>query len=158
MQEIDALIARFAAAPGTLQATVARIPEEALDRSPGTAEWTTRQIVCHLADAELVGAVRLRMVLGEEEPTLPLYAQDGWAERLQYARPDRAALDHALQQFWTLRAGSTRLLRQAPPERWTAVGIHPVRGRMTLKDLLVLYVEHAEGHIEQIRRAAGVLA
>ncbi len=158
MQEIEALIARFAAAPGKLQATVAELSQEALDRSPGAGEWTARQIACHLADAELVGAVRLRMVLAEDEPTFPLYAQDGWAEHLHYTQPDQAALDHALQQFWTLREGSTRLLRQAPAERWHASGIHPLRGRMTLQDVLVLYVEHAEGHIEQIRRAAGVPA
>ena len=158
MQEIDALITRFAAAPGMLQATVAALSPEALDRSPGPGEWTARQIVCHLADAELVGAVRLRMVLAEDEPTFPLYVQDGWAEHLRYAQPDQAALDHALQQFWTLRAGATRLLRQAPATRWEASGMHPIRGRMTLKDVLVLYVEHAEGHIEQIRRAAGLSA
>ncbi len=157
MQEIDSLIVRFAAAPGNLQATVAGIPEEALDRSLGAGEWTARQIVCHLADAELLGAVRLRMVLGQHEPTLPLYDQVGWAEHLHYAVPDRAALAHALQEFWTLREGSTRLLRQAAPERWEAVGNHPLRGRMTLKDVVLLYVEHAEDHIEQIQRAAGVL-
>jgi len=156
MQEIDTLIVRFAAAPGNLQATIAAIPEEALDRSPGAGEWTVRQIVCHLADAELVGAVRLRMVLGQDEPTLPLYAQEGWAERMHYAAADPAALAQALHQFWTLREGTTRLLRRAAPEAWEAVGMHPLRGRMSLKDLVLLYAGHAEDHIDQIRRATAV--
>src|SRR6266851_5963515 len=41
-------------------------------------------VVQHLADAELVWAYRLRIVLAEDRPAIVGYDQDRWAARLEY--------------------------------------------------------------------------
>src|SRR5581483_9170056 len=130
MSEHEDLLHRYEAAPARLRQVVAALPAGAMDRDPGEGEWTARQIVCHLADSEMMGGVRFRLLLAQEDPTFPLYEQARWAEALEYSRADAAAVDQAIELFAQLRAASSRLLRQASPERWDASGLHPERGRM----------------------------
>ena len=56
--------------------------QDAIPERPG--KWSVRQVVQHLADSDLVGAFRFRMVLAHDAPELPGYDQDVWAQRLGY--------------------------------------------------------------------------
>lgn len=156
MSEHEDLIARYAAAPQQLEAVLDALQPGALDRAPGQGEWTARQIVIHLADSEIMAGVRFRLLLAQDEPTFPLYQQARWAEEMHYATADAAAVAEAVQLFTHLRTATTRLLRHLPADRWDRAGTHPERGRMTVRDLLALYADHAEGHLRQMRRAAGL--
>jgi hypothetical protein len=42
------------------------------------------------------------------------------------------------------------LLEQAPAEDWVRSGTHPAFGVVILRNLLELYADHIERHIEQI--------
>src|SRR3954468_22198634 len=75
-------------------------------------KWSVRQVVQHLADSELVGGFRFRMVLAHDTPELPGYDQDLWAERLHYEDSDVAT---ALSDFATLRQSNLRLIMRANP-------------------------------------------
>src|ERR1700712_5531861 len=103
----------LAETPAALRRAVAGLtPEqEGTPESPG--KWSVRQVVQHLADSDLVGGFRFRMVLAHEGPELPAYDQDLWAERLRYAEAD---LQTALEDFAMLRALNLRLLRRAAPD------------------------------------------
>lgn len=153
--EITTLIDRYAAAPERLRHAVGALDAGALDRPEGGDGWTARQIVHHLADSEVMGATRLRQVLGEDGSAFAIYDQEGWARSLGYAGSDAAALEESLDLFALLRQSTARLLRQAPAERWDAWGTHPERGRMTLRDVVALYAGHGEIHLAQLQRAAG---
>ena len=72
-----------------------------LDYQPGEGKWGIRTIVCHLADTELVLAMRLRQILAEENPVLPAIDQNLWAERLDYSK---RKLSQALDTFRRARA------------------------------------------------------
>ena len=39
-----------------------------LDYVPAPGQWSVRQILCHVADSEIVGADRFRRVMAEENP------------------------------------------------------------------------------------------
>jgi hypothetical protein len=156
MSEIDDLLSRYAAAPRHLRAAVTTLNAGALDHRETASEWSARQIVHHIADSELMGAVRIRQVLAEHEPRFAVYDQDAWAATFVCTERDETELNRALDLFTLLRSGTERLLRAAPPERWEAVGHHPERGPMTLRQLVGLYVDHADLHIAQLRRVAGV--
>src|SRR3954452_18528535 len=75
-------------------------------------KWSVRQVVQHLADSELVGGFRFRMVLAHDAPELPAYDQDLWADRLRYQDSELAT---ALEDFAMLRALNLRVLRRATP-------------------------------------------
>lgn len=111
--------------------------------------WTIRQIICHLADSELVGAFRFRSVLAEDNPVLTAYDQDAWARSLDYQRRD---FRQALDSFRRIRCENWELLEPLPESAFQRTGNHTERGTLTLLDLLQIYTEHAEKHAQQIRK------
>lgn len=151
------LLAAFNAGPAKVRRALEALDPSALDRSAERGEWTPRQILLHLADSELVGAVRIRQLLAQTRPTFPLYEQAIWAANLGYEGAGEQDLRDAIDLFERLRLSSERLLRAAPAASWERVGMHPERGPMTLVDLVQLYVGHVDGHLAQLRRAAGAL-
>jgi hypothetical protein len=135
--------------PDALRQAVAGLTpqQEATPEAPG--KWSVRQVVQHLADSELVGGFRFRMVLAHDEPEVPGYDQDRWAQRLRYADAD---LETALQDFTYLRRMNLRLLRQATPEDMNRVMRHAERGDEPLGKMIALYAGHDLVHLAQIRR------
>jgi hypothetical protein len=121
-----------------------------LDYRPGENRWGVRTIVCHLADTELALSMRLRQVIAEENPVLPAIDQDLWAERLDY---QRRKLSQALESFRRLRAENYELLKDLPEATFARTGQHSKRGAVTLLDLLRIFAEHAEKHVQQIHAA-----
>ena len=149
----QALLESYAAAPDALRRAVADLDPRSYDRSSAPDEWTPRQIVRHLADSETMGAVRIRLTIAQQQPSLPLYDQEAWARSLGYTQDDPAALAEAIELFALLRAGTARLLAFLPAAGWDRAADHPERGQMTVRDLLELYTNHAQGHLDQLRRS-----
>ncbi len=139
----------LAETPGALRQATAGLSakQDAEPENPGT--WSVRHVVQHLADSELVGAFRFRMVLAHDAPALPGYDQDQWARRLRYEDVDlRAALD----DFAALRELNLRLLRRATPEDLGRVMRHAERGDEPLEKMIGLYAGHDLVHLRQIAR------
>ncbi|MBA3974495.1 MAG: hypothetical protein C0504_09795 [Candidatus Solibacter sp.] len=119
--------------------------------APG--KWSLRQIVCHLADSEMIGRYRLASVIAEDNPTLMWYDQDAWAANLDYSK---RKFSQALETFRRVRGENHELLKDLPEETFLRTATHSKNGVMSLKDLLLMYAEHAEGHARQIRAAREV--
>ena len=103
----------------------------------------------HLADSDLVGAFRFRMVLAHDAPELPGYDQDVWAQRLRYQESE---VSSALDEFSTLRNATVRLLRRATPEDMLRVMRHAERGDEPLSHMIRTYAGHDLVHLRQIAR------
>lgn len=148
MNEIPELLERFRRGAELVAVAITGAAGPELDFKLAPDQWSVRQIVAHLADAEAANVVRLRQVIAEDNPTLVPWDQNAWAERTDYAkRKPSQALDTMRQ----LRADNYQLLRDLPPETYSRTGNHLKRGTMTLLDLLRLFAEHAENHATQIR-------
>jgi len=119
-----------------------------LDYAPEQGKWTIRQIVAHLADAEIVGTMRMRRVIAEDDPKLEAFDQNAWAANLDYARRKTS---QTLETFRRMRGENYELLKELPEAAFDRAGIHSERGRLTLKQLLQGYAEHAENHAAQMR-------
>lgn len=119
-----------------------------LDYVPGPGKWSVRQITCHLADSELVGAIRIRRLIAEENPTLMAFNQDAWASGLDYTR---RKISHAIEGFRRTRAETYELLKDLPESAFERTGTHSERGPVTLLDVVRGFANHAENHAAQIR-------
>ncbi|HUQ90608.1 MAG TPA: DinB family protein [Bryobacteraceae bacterium] len=119
-----------------------------LDWTPAPGKWSVRQIVCHIADSELVGAARFRAIIAEDNPTLIGFDQNAWAVRLDYKR---RKFSQAIETFRRLRGENYELLKELPAETFQRTGTHSERGPLTLLDLLQTYAQHAENHARQIQ-------
>lgn len=149
------LLAQYEASINQLKQMLTIVPPEQRDIAPAPGEWTARQVLIHLADSEILGAARLRLTLAENEPTLYMYNQPGWAAGLDYAG---ASPEDAIALAMVLRRSTLNLLRRMPPEAWQRRCMHPARGAMTVADLVQMYIDHISGHtaqLEQIFASAG---
>jgi DinB superfamily len=126
------------------------VTEEELDRS-ATGEWTPRQIAHHLADSEMMSAIRIRRLLVEAEPILYGYDEKAFAERLTSDRPVQPSLE---AMRWA-RETCSQLLDRMSEDDWRIVGTHAESGRYGTEDWLKIYAAHAHAHAGQIRRARG---
>jgi DinB family protein len=126
-----------------------RITPEELDARVGEGKWSPREVVHHLADSELSAAMRLRLILAEDRPTIQGYDQDLFARRLHYDRPHEASLE----LFRYARASTVELLDLMTPADWTRAGTHTQSGAFGAERWLQIYASHAHKHARQIRVA-----
>lgn len=112
-------------------------------------EWSAAQVAAHMADAEMVYSVRLRMVLTDENPMLVGYDQDAWAERFSMCDE---TVSGSVDRFRALRAANLRLLESLEPAEWERAGTHVEQGVVRVTDIVELLVGHDRTHLDQIRR------
>jgi tRNA-binding EMAP/Myf-like protein len=117
--------------------------------TPAPARWSIAQIVAHLADAEVVAAYRVRMILGAPGTAIQAFDQDAWSREMDYANRDTAA---SLALFTALRASLLLLLRGLDGEKLDRFGVHAERGKESVRYLIRLYAGHDLNHVAQIER------
>jgi hypothetical protein len=142
-------LAILRATPGALQRATEGLTLEQLRRPERPGKWSIVQVLQHLADAEVVWAWRMRLILSQDRPVLTGYDQDRWADRLGYADADPG---DALEQFNAVRRGNLRLLGRATPDDLQRVGVHAERGEESVDHLRRLFAGHDLLHLRQIER------
>ena len=152
MSEIKDLLERFRRGAELVAVVSTGSAGAEWDFVPAPGKWTLRQIICHLADSEMIGRYRLASVIAEDNPTLLWYDQDAWAANLDYSK---RKFSQALETFRRVRGENHELLKDLPEETFARTGTHSKNGVLSLKDLLLMYAGHAEGHARQIKEARG---
>jgi hypothetical protein len=135
--------------PVAVERFLSTVPAELVSRPEAPAKWSIGEVVQHLADSELVGGFRLRMVLAHDRPALAGYDQDLWASRLRYRDAD---VREALEQFTALRQANLRLWAGLGPADLARVGLHAERGEESLEHMRRLYAGHDLLHLRQLDR------
>ncbi len=135
--------------PTALRHAVSGLTESQLSQPEAPGKWSVRMVAQHLADSELVGGFRFRMVLAQDGPTLPGYDQDAWAARMHYESAD---LEAAQVAFAAIRVANIRLLERATPSDLERVMVHSERGNESLDLMIRIYAGHDLVHLRQIAR------
>lgn len=157
-RETQDLVRVFAEGPTRVRSALEGLDEpdlRARPRGPGT--WSILEIVLHLADAEIMGAARIRQSLAEPGAAFAVYDQDQWAARLGYGTAGPDDLEAGLALFENLRVATVGLFRRMRYAEWENTGVHPEWGALTVRQLLELYADHGERHIGQILAIRGHL-
>ena len=147
--ERDQLLAQYQDGYRVVSEALLKITPGELDARPAPNKWSARDIVHHLADSEMVAAVRVRRLIAEDRPAIVGYDQDDYARRLKYNRPHEASLE----LFRAARASTAELLGQLSEGDWLREGTHSEMGRYGMDTWLRLYAVHAHKHAQQIRAA-----
>jgi hypothetical protein len=148
MSELADLLERFRRGGELLAMATTGAAGPELDFKPAGNHLSVRQIVCHLADAEIVGAMRVRQIIAEDNPTLQYFDDDAWAEKLDY---HKRKISHALENFRRLRTENHELLKDLPEPVFERTGTHSKDGPMSLRQLIDWYAHHLEGHVAEIK-------
>lgn len=142
------------ATPAEIEGLLEAIGPENVMTAPAPGKWSAAEIVCHLADCELVFGFRLRQTLAEDAPTIQPFDQEKWAAT--YAG---VPANQALGVFLVLRGWNLRLIGEALPSKAGRTVTHPERGTMTFLTIVETMAGHDINHLEQLERLAqGVAA
>jgi hypothetical protein len=134
---------------GSLRRSLEGLSDRELGEPERAGKWSTRQVIRHLADSELVWGYRLRLVLAQDRPVLTGYDQDLWAAQLRY---EGSRVEEALQEFSVLRRSNLGLLDQASADDLKRVGVHAERGEESIEHMIRLYAGHDLLHLAQLDR------
>jgi hypothetical protein len=124
-----------------------------LGQAPAPGKWSAREILCHLADCEIVFAYRLRQAVAEDHHVIQPFDQDKWAA--SYGAYDGVA---ALAVFSSVRNWNILFIKNVSPEIMGKHVTHPERGEMTFKTVVETMAGHDLNHLGQLERLAARLA
>jgi uncharacterized damage-inducible protein DinB len=139
----------IAETPHRLAQLVDTIGPERLEKPPAPGKWSARDIVSHLADAEIAFAFRLRQTLAEDHHVIQPFDQDLWAK--SYTSGDARL---ALAALSGLRAWNVALIRSVKPSDLSKPVTHPERGTMTFQTIVETMAGHDRNHIKQVEAIA----
>ncbi|SRR5690606_34159051 len=147
------LIDEYLAGPQQLRDAVAGMTENEFDAKPIAGKWSTRQVICHLADFEPIYADRMKRVIAEERPTFFGGDPDVFASHLAYSARD---VDEELRLIEAVRGQMGKILKTLSAADFEREGVHSEAGPMTLRTLLERVTEHLPHHLRfiQEKRAA----
>jgi uncharacterized damage-inducible protein DinB len=129
--------------------TIARLIRESdtarLTRAPAPGKWSVRDILCHLADCEVVFAFRLRQTIAEAHHRIQPFDQDAWTSA--YGKLD--ARD-ALDAFTAFRRWNLLFIDALGAGAESKRVQHPERGEMTFRTIVETMGGHDINHLRQI--------
>ena len=121
------LISRYESSIDSLLDFVRSIPAPAIDFRPNLpGAWTIREHAIHFLDAETFAYGRLRLAVAQPGVEVFAWNEIAWQEKAKYETAEAMA--------------SLEIVR------------HPQRGRMTVADILKLYIDHVQFHMSYLRR------
>jgi uncharacterized damage-inducible protein DinB len=135
--------------PQKLQKIIKPLNKKQLARRPEPGKWSIAEILAHLADAELVGGWRMRLILGSNGVSIQPFDQDVWAEILGYSRRDAKV---SLETFRVLREANLAMLKSLSKNLWENYGMHQERGKETIAHIVRMFAGHDLNHLAQIER------
>ena len=142
------LIDAYLAGPRQLREAIAGMTAEQLNATPVPGKWSTRQVICHLADFEPVYVDRITRVIAEDRPTMFGGDPDLFAARLSYEKRD---LQVELAMIDSLRQHLATILKAQPSEVFLREGNHSEAGPISLERLLKSVTAHIPHHVTFIR-------
>jgi hypothetical protein len=149
-------IEEYRAGPTVLRKAVAGMSREQLLARPIPGKWSTLEVVCHLADFDIVMADRIKRIIAENEPTMINGDPDLFAARLAYHNRD---LEEELSLINLIRKQIACILDSLTEADFQRCGNHSEYGRMTLETLvkrITGHIPHHVGFIEAKRKALGI--
>jgi hypothetical protein len=148
-QQRATLIKKYAAGYDEVMRALEGFPARKLTARPFRGKWTAAEIVHHLADSEMIGAIRLRLLLAEDGPVIHAYDQAVFAVRLRYNERD---IGPALEAFQAARSTTVQLLERMTARDWARQAWHTEDGAYGAERWLEIYAKHAHNHALQIAR------
>ncbi len=136
-----------AAAPKKIERLLKGVSATKLRKRPAPGKWSIAEIIGHVADTELVGGFRMRLILGAPGTPIAAFDQDTWVTALHY---DKRDVRKSLEQFRALREANLALLKTLTRDQWKQHGIHAERGPETVETIVNMFAGHDLNHIAQI--------
>ena len=153
MNAHSSLINAYAGGDEPLRTTLQAAAGVDVDARPISGHWSIREVVCHLADTEIVYADRMKRVIVEENPTFFEADPDLFSALHCASRP----IDLELQVIAAVRAHMVPILRSLDSDVFQRRGEHSLDGAVTLEVLLNRVTNHIPHHLRFIEEKVAAL-
>lgn len=147
MNSHSELIDAYEAGVALLHDAVAGMSWEELSYRSPPGKWSTHEIVCHIADFEIINAERVMRVIAEDRPPLFNAEPEPFATYLAYANRDFA---QQLTLIAAIRRHIALILRGILPEHFERTGNHSTDGPLTVPQLVRRVTSHIPHHVSFI--------
>ena len=141
-----------AATAKKLERLIRGVPTARLRKRPAPDKWSVNEIVAHLADTEIVGGFRMRLILGAPGTPVAGFDQDAWVTSGHYEKRDPRK---SVEQFRVVREANLGLLKSLTPDQWKHYGMHSERGQETIEHIVRMFAGHDINHLQQIEQILG---
>ncbi len=136
------------ATPRNLEGLIGKLPRSTLDFRPEPGQWSIREQVAHLADAEIIMTARLRWAAAQPGQMVMGFDQDQWAETNKYRSLD---IGLSLATFAAIRRWTLALLYDLSPAENAGWIEHEERGEESVSQLIRMMAGHDINHLQQVR-------
>ncbi|SET13638.1 YfiT family bacillithiol transferase [Paenibacillus sp. NFR01] len=123
------------------------LEERHLDQPYRPGGWSLRQVVHHLADTGMYAYLRFKRGLTEENPDIPTYREDLWAEQSDYTEE---GIESSLLLLESLNGRFARLLESLEDGEFNRMFNSAGLGPMSLDTALQRYLWHNRHHTAHI--------
>lgn len=152
--DTTSLLQEYAAGPELLAESVAHVSPDLFDEVPIRDAWSIRQVICHLADAEIIYADRIKRILIEDNPTLCEWSpDDSITNELCLCRDIR----NELTIINSIRRQIESMLTAQEVECWQRTAVHTEDGPMTLETVVQRITLHIPHHVNFIKAKSDAL-
>lgn len=132
-----------------LRETVDSLTEEQLGKRYREGSWTVRQLVHHIADSQLNMYQRLRLALTDDNPRVPAFDQEKWAELPDNELP----VESSIRMLEGLNERIVALGKHVTEDQLKRVFTHETNGEISVATKLAKLCWHEEHHLAHIKIA-----
>lgn len=137
------MIERYASQAGAMKRWIAGLSRADLLAHPVPGTWSIQNLVVHMLDSDLVATHRMRRIAAEECPLLIAYDETLFAKNINEEATDLSVVADLFELNRRFTAGFLRSLPTAALQR---AGVHNQRGKVTLQQIIEIYVHHVDHH------------
>ena len=142
-------IERYRDAARAVEVAIEHLEASHLDERPPKGGWSPREIIHHLANAEMMEGLKLRRMLAENTPVLEHWDETQYSRHLHYDRP----IEASLQAFGALARSNVDLLLALSENEWQREGNQQRMWPLTVEGWLEDNVDHIHNRLMQILNA-----
>jgi hypothetical protein len=143
-------VASLSTTPDQYDALLAGWTPEQFERTYAPGKWSARQVLIHLAQAELMIQPRIRLALTAPDYVIQPFEQDD----VLALEPDVDAVA-ALGMYRSLRQFSLPMIRSLTPAQLAVPCAHPQMGTLDVRWFLVMLAGHELRHLRHLRQITG---
>ena len=136
-----------AATAKKLERLIKGVSPAKLKKRRAPEKWSVSEILAHLADTEIVGGFRIRLILGAPGTPIMGFDQDAWVISGHYDKRDPR---ESVEQFRAVRKANLALLKSLTAEQWKHFGMHSERGQESVEHIVKMFAGHDLNHLKQI--------